>query len=295
MKPLAIGEVRVDAIVETAAVPMKFSEVLPGADPLAIAAERHWLEPHFATQGCEYALLSFHSYLVRTPRHTVLIDSCVGNDKDRGGFAPFHRLQTPWLERLERAGVAPDQVDFVLCTHMHSDHIGWNTRLLNGRWVPTFPRAKYLFARREYERSLAAYRAADSDFRAPAYADSVLPVVESGQALIVEDDHALDDSMQLEAAEGHTPGNVVIRLRSLGESAVFSGDVMHHPIQVRHPQWSAAFCEDPVLSAVTRRAFVEQHADTGTWILAAHFPDPTAGRIVGAPSRRGFRFADEDA
>jgi glyoxylase-like metal-dependent hydrolase (beta-lactamase superfamily II) len=271
---------------------VKFADFLPASNAAAIAAERHWLEPRYARLDQGLAVLTFHSYLVRTPRHTIVVDTCIGNDKERGGIAEFHRLKTGWLDNLRAAGVAPEQVNYVMCTHMHSDHVGWNTRLQDGRWVPTFPNARYLFARREFEHRERLH-AADPAAGLGMFADSVLPVVASGQAVIVDGDYALDDNVQLAPAEGHTPGNVVIELRSRGASAVLSGDVMHHPLQVMYPEWSSQFCEDPKMSARYRRQFVESHADTGTLILPAHFPVPTAGRIRRSGARWRYEFVPQ--
>ncbi len=294
MKPLAIGGIRVETIVETASYPIPFRHLVPAVTPEALAEHAAWLEPRFADVARAAGLLSFQSYLVRTPRHVILVDGCAGNDKERNGFAPFHRLRTDWLDRLRAAGVAPEQVDYEMCTHLHSDHVGWNTRLVDGRWVPTFPRAKYVFARREYEHR-AAIRAntpEDRDGASLSFADSILPVVEHGLAQIVEGDWALDDHVALEPAEGHTPGHVIVHLRSRGAHGVCSGDVIHHPIQVAYPEWSAAFCEDPVKSAAFRRAFVERYADTPTIVMPAHFPPPTAGRIRRAGARYAFEFLE---
>ena len=256
-----------------------------------LEAARPWLEPRFADLATGQGFLDFHTYVVRTPRHVILVDTCIGDDKERGGHKFFHRLKTPWLANLRAAGLAPEQVDYVMCTHMHADHVGWNTRLVDGRWVPTFPNAKYLFARTEFEHRQRNHEAA-AGAGYGAYADSILPVVESGQAVIVDDGHELDGHLRVEPAPGHTPGNVVIELRSRGEQAVFCGDVLHHPIQVSHPEWSAIFCEDRVQSAATRRRFVAAHADTGTIVLPAHFPAPTAGRIRSQGDRWRYDFLD---
>ena len=291
MNSVSVGDIRIDAIVESSRVAIPFAQLVPTADPALIEAERGWLEPRFADLAQSLGFLSFHSYLLRTPRHTILVDTCVGNDKDRGGHAFFHGLRSGWLDNLRRAGVEPEAVDFVMCTHMHADHIGWNTRLHDGRWIPTFPNARYVFARREFEHRQRAWRA-DPQAGYGAYADSILPVVESGQAMIVESDHDLEGHVSLEAAEGHTPGNVVIHLRSLGSNAVLTGDAIHHPIQIRYPEWSAAFCEDPALSAVCRRRLVERLADTSTLVLPAHFPSPTAGWIRSDRDRWRFEFLD---
>lgn len=293
LKPLRIGAVDIATVVEVQRVPMTFAQFMPdaAAAPDVLENARAWLEPRFADLAAGVGFLDFHSYLVRTPQHTILVDTCIGDDKERGGHPLFHRRRTPWLDNLRAAGVAPEQVDFVMCTHMHADHVGWNTRLVDGRWVPTFPRARYVFARTEYElRQRSWQTSADAGYG--AFADSVLPVVESGQALVVDDGHDLDGCLKLEPAPGHTPGNVVILLQSRGERGVFAGDVLHHPIQVERPEWSAAFCEDRVQSALTRRRFVATYADTGTLVLPAHFPSPTAGRIRSDGERWRFDFLD---
>jgi glyoxylase-like metal-dependent hydrolase (beta-lactamase superfamily II) len=292
MKQQTIGELSIDTILERESMIVKIADFLPASSTAAIAAERDWLEPRYARLDQGLAMLTFHSYLVRTPRHTIVVDTCIGNDKERGSIAEFHRLKTGWLDNLRAAGVALEQVNYVMCTHMHSDHVGWNTRLQDGRWVPTFPNARYLFARREFEHRERLH-ATDPAGGFGMFADSVLPVVASGQAVLVDSDYALDDHVQLAPAEGHTPGNVVIQLRSSGKLAVLSGDVMHHPLQVMYPEWSSQFCEDPGLSARFRRQFVESHADTDTLILPAHFPLPTAGRIRRSGARWRFEFVSQ--
>ncbi len=291
MKALQLGKIAIDVVVETPRVPMTFAEFLPDSTREALAAERNWLEPAFADLDQGVGFLAFHSYLLRTPRGTVLVDACIGNDKDRGGHAAFHRLNTPWLENLRAAGVRPEDVDFVMCTHMHADHVGWNTRLIDGRWVPTFPKARYVFARTEYQHRRSAWQA-DGNAGNGAFADSVLPIEASGQAMIVDGDYELDEYLRLEPAPGHTPGNVVVHAQSQGRRAVLSGDVIHHPIQVCYPEWSALFCEDRMQSAQCRQAFVERHTDTATIILPAHFPAPTAGRIQRRGGRWRFDFLD---
>ncbi|MBK6597873.1 MAG: MBL fold metallo-hydrolase [Proteobacteria bacterium] len=136
MKPHRLGELSVETVVENACVAMPFADFLPGIDAQMLAAEKAWLVPRFADAALQNGILSFHSYLLRTPEHNILIDTCMGNDKERGGHAAFHQLRTPWLQNLAAAGLAPEQIDYVMCTHMHADHIGWNTRLSEGRWVP---------------------------------------------------------------------------------------------------------------------------------------------------------------
>jgi glyoxylase-like metal-dependent hydrolase (beta-lactamase superfamily II) len=286
---LRLGRWQIDATVELAAVPMPFAEFLPASRPELIAAEASWLWPDCADESLRCGILGFHTWVLRDGRHTVLVDTCMGNDKDRGGHPAFHRLKTGWMQGLRALGVEPAAVDYVMCTHMHADHLGWNTRLDNGEWVPTFPKARYVFARREFEHRQRAWQA-DASTGHGVFADSVLPVMQRGQVLLVEGDHDLDGLLKLEPAPGHTPGNVVMHLAEPEGRAVLSGDVIHHPIQVKYPEWSAAFCEDPVMSADCRRRFVERHADSGTLILPAHFPAPAAGRILSAGDRWRYEF-----
>ncbi|MEZ5499127.1 MAG: MBL fold metallo-hydrolase [Steroidobacteraceae bacterium] len=292
MPSIRIGQLQIDTVVESENRTLPLSELLPQASAEGAKAATDWLGPRYLQIGKEgewRAVLSFQSYVVRTRRHVVLIDTCAGNDKDRGGHPWFHRLATPWLARLADLGLAPGDIDVVLCTHLHADHVGWNTRLENGRWVPTFPKARYLFCRREYEHRESLWRQGkDQDVR--AFADSVLPVIESGQGTLVEADHVLDSQLCLQAAPGHTPGNIIVQLGDSGQDAMLSGDVIHHPLQVTHPEWSSAFCEDPVAAAHYRRRFVDTHGEKQTLIVPAHFPAPTAGFIRRHGDRHRFQF-----
>ena len=298
MNPLSLGNFSITKIVESCGPAMPLDVLLPAAEAEAVEEHRHWLEPGFIDPQSGLLVLSFHSYLIRTPRHTILVDTCVGNDKERPGFPDMHRLQTGYLDKLAATGINPGQVDFVMCTHMHPDHVGWNTRLRDGRWVPTFPNAKYIFSRVEME---AWQQHAIGNTGNPAIAepvssilrdcfnDSVLPVVEAGQSLQVDDGYEVEDGIRMEAAPGHTPGNVVINLASNNASAVMSGDVLHHPLQLPYTDWSSCFCADPQLAAKTRKQLLERIADTGTLFMPAHFPEPTWGRIEGG--KTGFRIS----
>lgn len=169
-----------------------------------------------------------------------------------------------------------------MCTHLHSDHVGWNTQLRDGRWVPTFPNAKYIFARTEWE----AFEALHRKHPQPQILDSVLPVMEAGQAELVSGDFALDDEVWLEPSPGHTPGHVCVRLGSQGKGAVITGDCIHSPVQCLEPQWKMRADSDAALAKATRRNFLERCCDSGTAVLATHFPGPSIGRIV----RRGEAF-----
>jgi glyoxylase-like metal-dependent hydrolase (beta-lactamase superfamily II) len=279
MQAMRLGEVSIARVVEIPRSSFPTTSMLPAATAEAIAAHFDWLKPDFWDDAVGDLGARIQTYVVRTPRHTVLIDTCVGNDKNREGSALWHMRRGAYLDDLRAAGVAPEQVALVVCTHLHVDHVGWNTRLVDGRWEPTFPNARYLFAGEEWE-----YWRHEQD---ACIADSVLPVVEAGRARLVEADHVIDPWLRLEPSPGHTPGHVCVRLSTPQGQAVFTGDLMHRTVQVAEPDWSSRFCADPARAAATRRDFVERHADSGVLILAAHFPRP--GYVVR--SEAGTRFA----
>ena len=282
MDDLVLGRLRVGAVVETSG-PTRPSWLFPSVTAEAVERHRAWLAPHFL-DAAGRLLQSVHSFVLRSPDLTVLVDTCIGNDKDRGGRRPFHMLRTDFLANLRAAGAAPEAVDVVICTHLHVDHVGWNTRLENGRWVPTFPRARYLFARREWEHWTAEHE----DDTKRIMADSVAPVLDAGLAELVEMDHRVSDEIALEPTPGHTPGHVSVRLASGGADAVITGDLMHHPVQIAEPEWQTPFDTDPIAARVTRRAFCARYADGPVAVLGTHFYHPTAGRIVSHGD--GFRF-----
>jgi glyoxylase-like metal-dependent hydrolase (beta-lactamase superfamily II) len=290
MRTLHFGDVTVDRLVETEGLGYDPAFFFPDSTPEGFEQELDWLAPHFWDVEAKTYRRAIQSYVVRTPHHVVLVDSCVGHMKERPSTPGWHRLESTWLDQLTALGVRPEQVDYVLCTHLHADHVGWNTRLVGGRWVPTFPNAKYVIHRDElgyWERQGDANEGPGSEDG--CFADSVLPVIEAGQAVLVGDDFAIDDTFTLLPTPGHSPGHVCIDLRAGDRRAVISGDVLHHPIQVALPEWNSRFCVDPDLSRATRRKFVDDHADTDALILAAHFATPTAGRIVGNGARCKFQ------
>ncbi len=286
-----LGDFTIQRVLEAERPLLAPSELFPDSTEAAIGVHRHWLEPDLLDPETGLLILAFHSLVVRTPRHTILVDTCGGNDKDRPQRPRYHMNRWPYLENLETSGVHPEDVDFVLCTHLHVDHVGWNTRLLDGRWVPTFPNARYLFGRLEWEFWEQRFKAPGS-IEAPHYEDSILPVIEAGRAVFVESDYAIEDGVWLSPVPGHTPGQVCVHLSSGGREAVMSGDLMHHAVQCAEPDWSSVFCVDPALSRQTRRAFLDRYAETDTLVLPAHFPTPSGGRIVRGGDT--WRFAFED-
>ena len=290
MKCLSFGDVTVDRLVEAQGLSFHPNYLLPDSSSEALAGESEWLEPHFFDPGSGRFIMSLHTYVIRTPHHVILVDTCVGNDKDRPSTKPWDKLNTPYLANLGAMGVNTEEVDYVLCTHLHVDHVGWNTKLENGRWVPTFPNARYLFHQFEYDHWENAGRwGAGKGSSDGCFEDSVLPVMEAGQADLVAGDYAIDDSLWLEPSPGHSPGHVCLNLEGGGRKAVFTGDVFHHPCQCAYPEWSSRFCFDPGQSSLTREHYIDRLGDTDTLVLAAHFASPVTGRIVSNGARCRFQ------
>ncbi len=287
MKPMTIGDVEVASIIEREGPWRRPDDFFPDVDAALMSARLAELEPFLFDRASGKLHCTYQSFLVRTPHHTVLIDTCTGEDKPDRWPEMYSFSPRLWLDNFTAAGVSAADIDFVFCTHLHVDHIGWNTRLVDGRWVPTFPNAKYVFSRREFEHwnnQVGEW----SDHAGAPFHDSVLPVVEAGQAVLVDDDHAVDDTLYLTPSPGHTPGHVCVNVASQGSHALFTGDMMHHAVQCLEPGWSTRFCFDAAQSAATRRAVLEECADTDILVVPAHFPTPTAGRVTGAGN--GFRY-----
>jgi glyoxylase-like metal-dependent hydrolase (beta-lactamase superfamily II) len=282
-----IGEFAIDRVVELEFPAFIAREFFPACTEAQLADGKARLGNLISAD--DKLRMSFHSFVVRTPKHTILIDTCCGNHKPRPARADFSMMQTNYLADLAAQGVKPEQVDYVMCTHLHWDHVGWNTCLQDGKWVPTFPNAKHIMARREYEFWDAEYAKGDkSNMHVLAFEDSVLPIKRAEQAVLVDDDFELEKGLWLEPCPGHTPGLVLINVEGGGKRGVFVGDAIHHQLQFLYPDLSCRADTDMALSAKSRRAFLEQHAETDTIVMPAHFPMPTAGTVVR--DRNGFGF-----
>lgn len=284
------GDVSLTRIVESEGPLLSPFELLPDCTPDHIASNLSWLAPRFYAPESGLLVITIQSFLIRAAGMTILVDACSGDHKDRR--RPFFdRREWRWLEKLEAAGVHPEDIDFVLCSHLHVDHVGWNTRLENGTWVPTFPNARYLISKREWDywRSNpgVASLARTGDF----ISDSVTPVVQAGQAELIDDRHGFSDCINIEPGHGHTPGQFTVRLGGGGKEAILAADVMHTPLQLRYPHWSTHFCVAPKLARQTRQDFLKRHCN-GPMVFPAHFPSPTGGRILRDGDHYGFEYAD---
>jgi glyoxylase-like metal-dependent hydrolase (beta-lactamase superfamily II) len=272
----SVGDFTIHRIVEQELPVVPAREFLHGLIPELLAENRGWMKKAGAIDTDDKLILCFQSYLIKTPHHTILIDSCIGNDKPRPG-APNWNMKTDdtYMSGLAAAGFSVNDIDFVLCTHLHVDHVGWNTRLGNGRWVPTFPKARYVFGKSEYDYWHEQNAKADVG----PFADSVLPVVEARKAEMVTNDFAIGDHGRILPTPGHTAGHIAFTFGKGKDDVVFAGDLMHSPLQTLHPELSPKFDFDREQSAVTRRSFLERYCDTDTLCCTAHFPSPSSGKI----------------
>ena len=244
-----------------------------------------WLSPDFISADGG-VLLAFHALVIEVDGRTIVVDTCVGNAKQRPLQPFWHEMTGTFLERLMVAGVEPEKVDIVVCTHLHVDHVGWNTRKVDGRWVPTFPNARYLFGRLEYEASARAAAAPDASpglHSSVFMADSVQPIFDAGLAQLVDANHRICDEVRLFPTHGHTPGHVSVMVESTGERAIITADSIHHPCQLRNPDWSVSADADRAAAVATRSALLEAHAGKPTLFIGTHW----AGRSCGYVERDG--------
>jgi glyoxylase-like metal-dependent hydrolase (beta-lactamase superfamily II) len=279
-----LGGITIHRVVEQEAPFFDAFQFFPTLTKEMWAENRAWLQPKYFDPAGNI-ILCIQSYIVRTPHHTILIDSCVGNHKPRPARPFWNMMNSDRYERnLAATGLTVGNVDYVMCTHLHVDHVGWNTRLENGRWIPTFPKAKYIFADRELEHW--AQRQKDDPASCPWITDSVLPIVEARRVERVKSDHVLNDLVKLVPTPGHTIDHYSVQVGKNGEDAIITGDMIHSPLQARYPEVGMFVDYDSKQAGETRRQLFERVCETSTLICTAHFPPPSAGRIV----RRGGAF-----
>jgi glyoxylase-like metal-dependent hydrolase (beta-lactamase superfamily II) len=269
-----IGDVTITKVVELEATGgSRF--ILPDATRDAVLGI-DWLQPHFMNPDGRL-IMSIHALIVETPDRRIIVDTCLGNDKQRA-IPGWHMRTGPFLDDIAAAGYPRESIDTVLCTHLHVDHVGWNTMLVDGKWVPTFPKARYLIGRKEFDH-WQGHGPANARGDDP-FSDSVKPVFDAGLVDFVESDHAICPEIRLEPTPGHTPGHVSVRISSKGEEGLITGDVMHHPCQMAHPEWASAADSDADRARITRLSLLDRCAGAPLLVIGTHFAGPTAGRVV---------------
>ncbi|HIH22431.1 TPA: MBL fold metallo-hydrolase [Candidatus Micrarchaeota archaeon] len=279
-----IGQVEISQITEIDA-----GDVIQGAikeaTPENIKAIK-WLYPHFADEHGKLKSL-VQSFLIKSNGKNILIDTCNGNDKIRSDLPQWGKLHTDFLKKLNAISADAKDIDIVICTHFHCDHVGWNTKLENGIWKPTFMNAKYIFPREEYDywKQMPEKELEDDKH---AFNDSVAPIIKSGLAEFVDPDHKIDNRVKLIPTPGHTPDHVSIMIESDGQNAMISGDFLHHPCQIASPNWSMPYDSLPDKALDTRRKILSQIADANILLIGSHFPNPVAGHV--RRSKEGFVF-----
>jgi glyoxylase-like metal-dependent hydrolase (beta-lactamase superfamily II) len=281
-----VGDLTIHRVIEQETTFFPALDFFPKLTPELLAENKPWMKQAGAIDDSDTLILCFQSYIVTTPHHTILIDSCIGNDKRRPARPKWNmKTDDTYVRGLNAAGFSFGDIDYVMCTHLHVDHVGWNTRLENGRWVPTFPNARFVFAKGEFD----YWTEQNAKAEVPPFVDSVLPVVEARKAEIVQNDFSIGDHARILPTPGHTPGHVAIAFGKGKDDAIFAGDLMHTPLQTHYPELSPKFDVDPAQAAVTRRNFLERYCDTDTLCCTAHFPSPSSGKI----RRRGDGFTCE--
>lgn len=284
MNQWQIGKVKITRIVEMeVAGGTKF--ILPQATREAVRPMQ-WLAPHFMDESGNL-IMSIHALVVETPARRIIVDTCIGNDKQRN-IPTWNKLQLPFLQDLEQAGYPRESIDTVLCTHLHVDHVGWNTMLVDGQWLPTFPGARYLMGREEYE----YWDKEDDGSGDDVMGDSVRPVFDAGLVDLVDTDHRICDEVSLEPTPGHTPGHVSVRIESEGQQALITGDCIHHPCQIEKVEWSSSADYDPEAAKTTRSDLLARYGDTDVLVIGTHFATPTAGHIRSGTN--GYWFDVDD-
>ncbi|MBI4532884.1 MAG: MBL fold metallo-hydrolase [Candidatus Melainabacteria bacterium] len=270
-----VGNIKITPIVEVEAGNI-IQQIIPNATTDNIA-KISWLKPHFVDDKNRLKAL-VQAFIVQTPDACILVDTCIGNDKKRSEIAEWNNLQTDFLKCLDRAGLKSQSIDIVLCTHLHFDHVGWNTMLVDGRWRPTFPRARYLFAEQEFSYWKSRPEREIEDDHA-GFEDSVMPVFDAGLADLVPMNYSITDEISLFPTPGHTPAHVSVLIASGQEQAVITGDATHHPCQIAHPDWPTISDTDPGQATVSRRALLDRFVDTQALFIGSHFATPTAGLL----------------
>ncbi|QKV96374.1 MBL fold metallo-hydrolase [Streptomyces sp. NA02950] len=290
MDTITLGNTEITRVVELPTKGLARDFVFPDVAMEHWRANENWLAPEFLDAVADEIRTMIQTWLIRSEGRTILIDTGVGNGRERPAMPFFHQLNTDYLSGLAAAGVRPEDVDTVICTHLHGDHVGWNTSLTDGEWRPTFPNAEYVFPRADFDywNPVNGHRTRSGPKMANVFEDSVAPVHQAGQTVLWEGDHHdVGAELRIEPAPGHTPGSSVVWLRSGTDRAVFVGDLLHSPLQIVEPDCCPCFDEDETGARASRRRVLEEAADRGALLFPAHFPGPGAAEV----RRDGDRFA----
>ena len=275
---VTLGDITIHRVVEQEGAFFPALEFFPTLTPALLEANLEWLRPSYVDEAGKL-ILCIQSYVVRTPHHNILIDACVGNHKPRPTRPAWHLMAGDRYERnLAATGLGVGDIDYVMCTHMHIDHVGWNTRLDNGRWVPTFSKAKYLFSDRELAFWTEKEKADPSAH--PWITDSVLPIVAANRCEVVKSDHALNDLVRLIPTPGHTIDHFSVHVGKPGQDALIAGDLIHSPIQARYPELGMRADYNSAQAGMSRRKVFDRFCDSPTLLCTVHFPSPSMGRIA---------------
>lgn len=278
---MTLGDITLHRIIEDQSALMPIRDFLPNLSEAVLAENRDLLLSAGAIDRLDQIVLWFQSYVIKTPHHTILVDSCLGNHKNRPNRPRWHhKTDDHYMSALAKAGIGVEAIDFVMCTHLHVDHVGWNTRLDNGVWVPTFPKARYLFSKKEY----AYWEERSKTEQIDHIIDSVLPIVNLGRADLIESVGAVNDHVRLLPTPGHTIDHFAVTLGAKQDDAVIIGDLFHSPIQMKYPELFMRLDYDGAQSTQSRQSFLERYGDSSTLCCTAHFPSPSMGHIKSSPS-----------
>jgi glyoxylase-like metal-dependent hydrolase (beta-lactamase superfamily II) len=269
-----IGDVKITRVRESTMVTSS-KALLPDAKPEHFEKEKAWLYPNYINEKGQLKM-SIHALVLETNGRKIIVDTCIGNDKKRPMMPDWNNLQLPFLNDLEQAGCPRESIDTVVCTHLHVDHVGWNTMQKNGKWIPTFPNAKYLIGGTEWD----FFSRTEEPFLKDPVEDSVRPIMAEGMAELVDEKRRISDEIWLESTPGHTPGHFAIRISSKGQDAVITGDLVHHPIQCKYPEWDDVADSDGAQAKKTRREFFSRYADSNVLVFGTHFGGTSAGKFV---------------
>ena len=277
-RAIALADITIHPVVEQQGPFFDVFEFFPTLTKELFAENRAWLQPTFVDPVSGKLVLCVQGFVIKTPHHNILIDSCVGNDKPRPARPMWNMMKGDRFEQgLAAAGLTVNDIDYVMCTHLHVDHVGWNTRLENGRWVPTFPKAKYHLADREL--AFWTQKEKDDPSGVPWITDSVLPIVAAKRAQIVKSDFAFNEQVQFIPSPGHTIDHYSVLVGRPGRDALITGDMIHSPIQGKYPELGMRADYDSRQAGQTRRQVFDRFCDADTVMCVTHFPSPSTGRV----------------